>query len=75
MDTTLERAPMPNPKGRPKRSERDDMTVKMDRVLVMRAKAIASYKGISVAELLSVIVRGPLDREYAQVLRELEGKK
>jgi ribosomal protein S19E (S16A) len=60
------------PKGRPKRSERDDGTTKIDRTILSRLKAVASYRGVPVAELLSELVRAPLDKAYAQVLRDLE---
>ena len=60
--------------GRPKRSERDDVTVKLDRTIVGKAKLVATHKGVSVAELLSEVVRGPLDKAYAAMLRELEAK-
>jgi hypothetical protein len=66
---------MARPKGRPKTSDRDDGTVRLDRVLIARAKSVASYRGIPVAELLSDLLKGPLDRVYLQMLRELEGQK
>ncbi len=65
---------MAKPKGRPKRSEREDVTVKIDRVLAGRAKHVASYRGIPLAELLTELVESPLDRAYAAMLRDLEGK-
>jgi hypothetical protein len=76
MQTTLERDTMvkAKPKGRPKRSERDDVTVKIDRALVGKAKLIATHQGVPVAELLSDLVKGPLDKTYAMMLRELEAK-
>ena len=76
MNATAEKPAMaePKPKGRPKRSERNDVTVKLDRTLVGKAKLIATHRGIPVAELLSELLRVPVDRAYAQMLRELEGK-
>jgi hypothetical protein len=74
MHATLEREAMAKAKGRPKRSERDDVTVKLDRTLVGKAKLVATHQGVPVAELLSDLARGPLDKAYAQMLRELEGK-
>jgi hypothetical protein len=70
--SVLEHPPMPASKGRPKRSDRDDVAVKMDRTIVGRAKYVANYRGISVAELLSDLVRGPLDKAYGQMMREIE---
>jgi hypothetical protein len=63
---------MAKSKGRPQRSGRDDTTAKLDRALVGMAKLIATRRGIPVAELLSDLLRGPLEREYAKMLRELE---
>ena len=61
---------MGRPKG--KRTERDDVAVKMDRAVVGKAKMIATHRGISVAELLSDAARPVIDKAYAQMLRELE---
>jgi hypothetical protein len=62
---------MAKSRGRPK-VDRDDVTVKLDRVMASRAKAIANFRGIPVAELLTEIVRLPIDRAYAQMIRELD---
>lgn len=64
--------PMAKPKGRPKRSERDDVTTKIDRNLVGKAHVIARERGITVAELLSELLRGPIDKAYAAVVRSLD---
>jgi hypothetical protein len=69
---TLEREPMSRPKGRPKRSERHDATTKIDRILLGKAHLIARQKGITVAELLSEMLRGPIDKAYAQLVRSLD---
>lgn len=58
-------------RGRPKESERNDVSVKIDRTLVGKARLVATHKGISMAQLLSDIIKGPLDRFYAQMVREL----
>jgi hypothetical protein len=73
MPATLEK-PMPKPKGRPKRSERNDVSVKVDRTLVGKAKLIATHRGIPLAELLTELLGAPVDRAYAQMLRELEAR-
>ncbi len=62
-------------KGRPKSSERNDITVKMDRTLVNKAKLIATHRGVSVAALMTELAQGPVDRAYAQMLRELEAQE
>jgi hypothetical protein len=73
---TLERKTMVEKRkaGRPKTSERDDISVKLDRAIVGMAKNVATRKGVPVAELLSEMLRVPVGRAYAQMLRELEGE-
>lgn len=57
-----------------KRSERDDVAVKISRVIVSKARLIAAHRGVSVAELLSDVAGPAVDKMYAQMLRELEQK-
>lgn len=59
-------------KGRPKRSERDDVTVKLDRTIVGRAKTLATYRGVSVAELLSEALRVPLSKMWSDMIRDTD---
>ncbi len=61
-------------RGRPKTSERDDGTVRIDKALIARAKILAGYRGCSVAELLSDMLEKPIGQAYAQMVREMEGK-
>lgn len=58
-------------RGRPQ-SERNDQSVKVDRSVVGKAKAVATHRGITVAELISEMLRAPIDKAYAQMLRELD---
>ena len=74
METMTGNTSVAKAKGRPKRSGRDDVSVKINRALIGKAKLLAAHRSISVAELLSEILAAPLDRAYAQMLRELEGK-
>ena len=60
--------------GRPK-GDRDDVTVKVARQIASKAKMIASDRGVSVAEVLSEILEVPINRSYAQMLRNLEGQE
>jgi hypothetical protein len=59
--------------GRPKTSTRQDVSIKFDRVLAARARQVALNRGLSLAEYLSEACRAVVDRDYAKVLRELEG--
>lgn len=70
-----ETATMAKRRGRPKSSERDDVTVRVDRRVKIRAEAVADFKGIPLAELLTEILRGPVDREFSRMVRELERDK
>jgi hypothetical protein len=61
---------MGRPKG--KRTERDDVAVKVDRAIVGKAKMVATHLGISVAELLSDAAKPTIDKAYAQMIRDLD---
>ena len=71
MNAVAELKTMAKKLGRPK-SGRDDVSVKLDRAIVGKAKLIATHEGTSVAELLSEILRPHVDKRYAQMLRSLE---
>ena len=70
--TTAEIQPVAKSKGRPKQSARADTTVKIDRTLVGRAKTIATYRGVSVAELLSEALRAPLTKMWGDMIRDVD---
>lgn len=46
----------------------------VDRTIASRAKTLAGYHGISVAELISETLRGPFDKLFNEMLRKTEGK-
>ncbi len=54
--------------GRPK-SERDDVTVKMDRGVVARARYVAEIRGVTLAEYLSDAVRPIVDRDFGKAAK------
>lgn len=56
--------------GRPK-GERDDVPVKLDRALVDRARVIAAYRRTTLADLLSTLLKGPIDKAHSQMASEL----
>jgi hypothetical protein len=64
---------MAKKRGRPKVSDRDDVTIKIDRPLASMVKAIANRRGVGSAEILSDLAKAPIERAYSQMLRELEG--
>jgi hypothetical protein len=59
--------------GRPKTSERQDVSIKFDRALARKARMIAEARNIAMAEYLSEMARPIIDRDYVRVMRELEG--
>jgi hypothetical protein len=59
--------------GRPKTSERLDVSIKFDKTLAGKARLISQGKGVSMAEYLSELTRPLIDRDYAKLMRELEG--
>ena len=53
--------------GRPKAEQvRDDMSVKMDRTIVARARFVAELRGITLAEYLTEVVRPIVARDFEQ---------
>jgi hypothetical protein len=60
--------------GRPKRSDRDDATVKIDRGIVSKAKMVASARNIPLAEYLSQALRGLVVRDFAKEMRRIESE-
>ncbi len=62
---------MAKKRGRPKVSDRDDVTIKIDRPLASMVKAIANRRGVGSAEILSELAKAPIERAYGQMLREL----
>ena len=54
--------------GRPK-SERDDVTVKLDRGVVARARYVAEIRGVTLAEYLSEAVRPIVDRDFGKAAK------
>ena len=54
-----------------KHKKRNDQAVKIERQLARMANIIAQNRGIPAAELLSDLLRGPLDREWQKELKKL----
>jgi hypothetical protein len=73
IDTGSVGVKMGRPKG--KRSDRDDVSVKIARSLASKAKLVAAHRGVPAAALLSGMLEGPIDRAYAAMLRELDARE
>jgi hypothetical protein len=62
------------PKGRPKSSQRNDATAKIDASVITKAKFVADTRDMPLAEYLSELLRGPVDRDFAKAVRQVEGE-
>lgn len=51
--------------GRPK-SDRDDVSVRLDRNVVSRARFVADQRGLTLAEYLTELVRPLVDRDFGK---------
>jgi hypothetical protein len=63
---------MERKRGRPKASKRRDAVVKLDVKIVGKAQMVAKAKGTSLAEYLSEIIRGPVDRDFLKIMKTME---
>lgn len=66
---------MARPKGRPKSSERQDVSIKFDRALVGMARMVATAKGVSLAHYLSEAARPVIEKDFAKEMKRLEGSR
>ena len=60
-------------RGRPK-TERNDVSVKLDRGVVSRAKIVAAARGLTLAEYLSELTRGPVDRDFVKEMQRVQAE-
>jgi len=57
-----------------KRSEgtkRDDIAVKIDRTIGDKAKFVAARKGTTMAEYVSGLLKGPVERDFDKAIKEM----
>jgi hypothetical protein len=59
--------------GRPKSSDRQDVSIKFDKTLAGMARMIALGRGISMAEYLSEMARPNIERDYAKIMKDFQG--
>jgi hypothetical protein len=72
MSATAELRPMAKKRtGRPKTSERDDGTARIDRAILAKAQMIARGRNITVAEYLSGLLQAPVDRDFFKEMKKL----
>ena len=53
------------------RSKRNDLSVKIEASIQQKAKMIAGFRGIPIAEYLSDLLKGPVDRDYQKLVKEM----
>jgi predicted HicB family RNase H-like nuclease len=59
-------------RGRPKTSDRHDVTVRIDHRIAARAHYVAKSRGVSIAALLSDMLEQPINRAFADAGKRLE---
>lgn len=64
---------MARPRGRPKSSERQDVSTKFDKALLGMARMVATAKGVSVAEYISEAARQNIERDFGKEMERLKG--
>jgi hypothetical protein len=64
----------PKRAGRPK-GERDGIPVKLDRRLVDQARVVAAYRRTTLVNMLSEMLKAPVERAHQQMLKELNQKE
>ncbi|HEU5116816.1 MAG TPA: hypothetical protein VFT74_09095 [Isosphaeraceae bacterium] len=60
-------------KARSDKVKRDDIAVKIERTLVDKARLVAARRGTTLAQYLSDLLRGPVEKDFVKTVRELEG--
>jgi hypothetical protein len=50
------------------------VSVKLDRGVVSRAKIVAAARGLTLAEYLSELTRGPVDRDFAKEMQRVQAE-
>ena len=64
---------MARPKGRPKAEQRHDKTVRIDARVLGMAEMVARTRGVTLAEYLTGLVREPVAKDFAKVMKQVEG--
>jgi len=61
--------------GRPKSPDRKEGSVRIDRQLLGQAQMVAKRRGVSLADYLAGLLRGPVDRDFLKEMKALEAEK
>jgi hypothetical protein len=65
---------MTRKRGRPKEGHRREAVVKLDIIIVGKAQMVAKARGMSLAEYLSELIRGPVDRDFLAIMKQMEAE-
>jgi hypothetical protein len=74
IDVLTRRGEMAKKRGRPAKTDGRGLLVRLRPPIITKARAIAADKGVSMTDLLSDMLEGPMSREYLLMLRRLEQK-
>jgi hypothetical protein len=53
------------------REKRNDISVKIEAAIYRRAKMVAAYRDITLAEYLSALLEKPVDRDYQKLTEQM----
>lgn len=70
-----ERPTMAKKAARAGRPKRDDVAVKLERTLVDKARLVASRRETTLAGYLSDLLRGPVEKDFIETVREMGAVK
>lgn len=59
----------------PKKTKRNDIAVKVDFGIVKEARIICAHRNVTLAELLSEMLRQPIHKELEKCLKELNQRE
>ena len=60
---------------KPSLNRRDDLSIKMERAVVEKARVVAAHRKMAIAEVISSAARGVIDSEYMAVAQDIAGTR
>lgn len=57
------------------KEKRTDVSVKIDAGIQRKAKMIAAYRDITIAEYLSQLLEGPVNEDYKQLHKDMKDEE
>ncbi|MDR3621570.1 MAG: hypothetical protein P4L85_19620 [Paludisphaera borealis] len=71
MATAVLERDMAKQMGRPK-GDRNDVSTRIDKRVVGMARVVATHRGITIAELLSDTLEGPIEKAYLELMAKAD---